>query len=268
LPEYTGKNANIDLEELANSFNLEVVQVKGDGNCMFRAVSKSLKLMLNQRYKHEELRNMAVKYLKDNPSFVEPYFEYVTDKEFTQKNVDKYIKKMALLSTWGDIIGLKVLSEILKVRFDILVLNTRNFQNVSNDDAFTTTIPLGFIDDYHYTALKQTSTVQLPWVKPSAVPSVKPFAVPSAVPSVKPSAVPSVKPSAVPSVKPSAVPSVKPSAVPSIAPNIPPPVFGKAKPISNVNELLELMDKVKPLVYDDIAKLLQAEKQIMVSLGM
>jgi hypothetical protein len=187
---------------------------------------------------------MVVKYLKDNPSFVEPYFEYVTDKEFTQKNVDKYIKKMARLSTWGDIIGLKVLSEILKVRFDILVLNTRNFQNVSNNDAFTTTIPLGFIDDYHYTALKQTSTVQLPSVKPSAVPS------------------------AVPSVKPSAVPSVKPSAVPSIAPNIPPPVFGKAKPISNVNELLELMDKVKPLVYDDIAKLLQAEKQIMVSLGM
>jgi hypothetical protein len=87
--------------------------------------------------------------------------------------------------------------------------------------------------------------------------------VPSVAPSIKPSVVPSVAPST-PSIKPSVVPSIKPS----VAPNIPQPVFSKVKPLSSVNELLEIMDKVKPYVYDDISQLKKAEWEIMVSLGM
>jgi hypothetical protein len=40
------------------------------------------------------------------------------------------------------------------------------------------------------------------------------------------------------------------------------------KPLSSINELLDIMDKVKPYVYDDISQLQKAERQIMVSLGM
>jgi len=67
----------------------------------------------------------------------------------------------------------------------------------------------------------------------------------------------------VPSVAP-----VVPSITPKIAPKIPPPIFGKVKEVSSVNQLLEIMDKVTPLVYDDISQLKKAERQIMVSLGM
>jgi hypothetical protein len=247
LPVYTGSNAEKDLENLAQSFDYKVVQVKGDGNCLFRSVSKSLKLNLNIKYNHKELRQMVVDYLKNNTEILDLYLEYVTSSGETtpeehQKNVKKYIKNMAESGIWGDFICLKVISEILMVKLNLLILNSKQFQIISNDDSFVDVVPLGFIDDYHYTALVPLET--------------------------QPSVAPSIKPSVVPSIKPSVVPSIKPSVKPSVAPNIPQPVFSKVKPLSSVNELLEIMDKVKPNVYNDISQLKKAEREIMVSLGM
>ena len=270
LPVYTGSNAEKDLENLAQSFDYKVVQVKGDGNCLFRSVSKSLKLNLNIKYNHKELRQMVVDYLKNNTEILDLYLEYVTSSGETtpeehQKNVKKYIKNMAESGIWGDFICLKVISEILMVKLNLLILNSKQFQIISNDDSFVDVVPLGFIDDYHYTALVPLETQ--PSIAPSIKPSVAPSIKPSVAPSIKPSVVPSIKPSVVPSIKP-IKPSVAPSIKPSVAPNIPQPVFSKVKPLSSVNELLEIMDKVKPYVYDDISQLKNAERKIMVSLGM
>ena len=278
LPVYTGSNAEKDLENLAQSFDYKVVQVKGDGNCLFRSVSKSLKLNLNIKYNHKELRQMVVDYLKNNTEILDLYLEYVTSSGETtpeehQKNVKKYIKNMAESGIWGDFICLKVISEILMVKLNLLILNSKQFQIISNDDSFVDVVPLGFIDDYHYTALVPLETQ--PSIAPSIKPSVAPSIKPSVAPSIKPSVAPSIKPSVVPSIKPSVVPSIKPikpsvapSIKPSVAPNIPQPVFSKVKPLSSVNELLEIMDKVKPNVYNDISQLKNAERKIMVSLGM
>ena len=48
----------------------------------------------------------------------------------------RYIKNISKPGTWGDFICLRVLSEILKVKFNLLILNTRNFQVISNNDTF------------------------------------------------------------------------------------------------------------------------------------
>jgi hypothetical protein len=147
---------------------------------------------------------------------------------------------MAKSGTWGDFICLKALSEILKVQFNLLILNTGTFQLISNNDMYSTLIPLGFIDDYHYTAL----------VPIQPLPSVQPSVVPGSVSTTQ------KRPLTI-------VP-----ATPSIAPQLPAPIFSKVKQLSSVNELLDIMDKVKPYVYDDISQLQKADRQIMVSLGM
>jgi hypothetical protein len=258
LPPYKGKNADNDLKLLANENNYKVVQVEKDGNCLFRAVSKSVSLNLNIQYTHTELRIMVVDFLKNNKNFLEPYIDYILGNDNDQSYIekDKYIQNMARPGVWGDFICLLVLSEILKVVFKVLILNTQTFQRVSNKDVYKLVVPIGFIDEYHYTALIPVTRDQMPMIlTPSVVPP----------PSVMPPS--SVPPSSV--MPPSSVPpsSVMPPS--SIAPKIPPPIFDKTKkPLSSVNELLEIMDKVKPYIYDDISQLNKAERQIMVSLGM
>jgi OTU-like cysteine protease len=284
LPKYTGENAEHDLETLAQAYNYEVVPVKGDGNCLFRAVSKSLRLNQNLKYNHKILRKMVVDYLSQNPDFLELYLGYVNGM-----TPQEYINNMANLGTWGDFICLIALSEILKIQFNLLILNTKNFQIISNNDSYTSMVPLGFIDDYHYTALVPiTPSVKPPSIKPSILPpSIKPSIKPSILPpSIKPSILPpSIKPSIKPSasIKPSILPpsikpSIKPSAsiksitipkiTPSIAPKIPPPIFGPIKPLSSTRELLEEADKIQPYVREDISQLAKAEEQILISLGM
>ena len=64
-------------------------------------------------------------------------------------------------------------------------------------------------------------------------------------------------------------PTMPPTQIePSRTPYIEPPVFKPVKPVASVNDLLKIMDTVKPYIYDDIAQLEKANQQIMVSLGM
>ena len=210
---------------------------------------------------------MVVDFLKNNKNFLEPYIDYIVGNGDDPQKIDKYIETMSRPGVWGDFICLLVLSEILKVVFKILILNTQKFQHISNNDIYTTLVPIGFIDEYHYTALipfPQSGKVSgdraaMPALTPSVVPAPSVVPIPLVIqptPSIAPA--PSVVP--IPLV-------IQPT--PSIAPKIPHPIFDKTKkPLSSVNELLEIMDKVKPYIYDDISQLKKAERQIMVSLGM
>ena len=309
------------MKKLAKQFNYKVIEVNKDGNCQFNAVSKSLENVLGVKYSHKELRKMVVKYLENDREFLKLYLAYVLDEEnITDKKTDKYLKKMGKIGTWGDMITLLVMSKILKVKFNLLIVSLESFQTVSIDDNFPIVVPLGYIDNEHYTSLvpkiitevqeelveaqeelvkaqeveeqAQEAVVEAQEVEEQAQEAVVEAqeAVVEAPKKFKPSMsltkklLPSViTPSVSQSIKPSIVPSASPideligepsssvkinQTVDLLAPTIPKVVFDKVKPLSSMNELLEIMDKVKPYIYDDISQLQKAEKQIMVSLGM
>jgi hypothetical protein len=240
MPIYGGPNPDKNLERLASKMNYKVIKVEKDGNCLFRAVSKSLRLNYEIKISHGELRKKVITYLNNDRTFLIDYLEWLyPNSNLTQQ---QYLIKMAQDGEWGDLICVLSLSEILKVQFNILNLSFKNFIKVGR--AYSKLpLPLGFIDEYHYTALVPALLEQ-----------------PSVVPQLKPSVV-RPEPSVVPQVKP-------PSATPSIVPQLPPPVFPPVKQLSSVTELLEIMDKAMPYVYDDISQLKKAEREIMVSLGM
>ena len=97
---------------------------------------------------------MVVDYLENNRDFLKLYLGYVMDiPNVTEKKIDRYLHKLAKPGTWGDIISLLAMSEILKVKFNLLILSLENFQIVSNNENFTTIVPLGYIDNEHYTSL-------------------------------------------------------------------------------------------------------------------
>jgi hypothetical protein len=296
----TGEEKDTALEELAQKFGYKVVQVPKDGNCQFNAISASLKLTGGAQFKsynHQKLRSMAVKYLKRVDDIVQLYLPAVrpdlpTDSpEQLHKSIKKYLKQLEMDGTWGDSISLLTLSEIFKVKFNLLMLNTKNFQFVSNDDSFTTIIPLGFIDDYHYTALEklpkkiigQPIPIQ-PRTPPTPQPRTPPTPQPRTPPTPQPRTPPTPQPRTPPIQPRMPLAQIEPSRMPltqiespimpptQIEPSrtlyIEPPVFKPVKPVASVNDLLKIMDTVKPYIYDDIAQLEKANQQIMVSLGM
>ena len=344
---------------MAQKFGYRVVQVPKDGNCQFNAISTSLKLTGGAQFKsynHQKLRSMVVKYLKKVDDIVRLYLPAVrpdlpTDSpEQLHKSIKKYLKQLEMDGTWGDSISLLTLSEIFKVKFNLLMLNTKNFQFVSNDDSFTTIIPLGFIDDYHYTALEKLPkkiigqpipiqprtpptpqprtpptpqpitpptltpptpqprtpptpqpitppTLTPPTPQPRTPPTPQPRTPPTPQPRTPPTPQPRTSPTPQPRTPPTPQPRTPPTPQPrtplvqiepsrtsptqiesptmpptqiepSRTPYIEPPVFKPVKPVASVNDLLKIMDTVKPYIYDDIAQLEKANQQIMVSLGM
>lgn len=78
-----------------------VVQIEGDGNCLFRAVSHQLYLTEDR---HGELRAKCVKHMLLHRRRFEM---------FCDGNFDEHVKEMRLLGTWGDDLEIRALEEIV-----------------------------------------------------------------------------------------------------------------------------------------------------------
>lgn len=105
--------------EALGCHGLHVIEIEGDGNCLFRAVSHQL--FLNEE-KHEELRQRCVEHLihhKDR-------FQLFCPDDF-----DQHINQMRHLSTWGDDLEIRALEEIID----------RNIR-IYSSDALDPTIPI------------------------------------------------------------------------------------------------------------------------------
>ena len=89
-----------DFQILLLQSNLRIKEVKGDGNCLFRAVSDQV-YGTDQYY--ELLREKCMDYLVIMRRFFEPYIG---------EDFDDYIKEKRKNQTWGDDIELEALSEI------------------------------------------------------------------------------------------------------------------------------------------------------------
>ena len=96
----TNEDEEEDFQILLLQSNLQIKEVKGDGNCLFRAVSDQV-YGTDQYY--ELLREKCMDYLVIMRRFFEPYIG---------ENFDEYIKEKRKNQTWGDDIELEALSEI------------------------------------------------------------------------------------------------------------------------------------------------------------
>jgi hypothetical protein len=86
-------------ENMANR-GLHVIEVLGDGNCLFRAVAHQI--WLNEE-RHEDLRLLTVRHMLRHRRRYEM---------FCDTNFDDYLKAMCIPGTWADDIEIRALEEI------------------------------------------------------------------------------------------------------------------------------------------------------------
>ena len=75
----------------AKSMGLKIVEMGGDGNCLFRALSDQL---YGHQNEHKDLRAKAIKHIKANKEIFQFYIE--DDQPF-----DEYVGEMSRDGFWG-----------------------------------------------------------------------------------------------------------------------------------------------------------------------
>jgi len=102
---------NKNIEELFDKrmklYGMTIVDVEGDGNCLFRAVSHQL---YNNESHHLELRHLCVEHMRRHTKRFEIYC--------TSKFED-HLKRMALPCVWADYLEIRALEEIIDRLFYI-----------------------------------------------------------------------------------------------------------------------------------------------------
>lgn len=92
---------------------MNIREITGDGNCLFRAISDQLN---GTEDMHAHYRHVAVDFIANNRSDFEPFIE-------DDQNFDDYITKIRKLTTWGGNMELQAISLILAINIKIHMLD-------------------------------------------------------------------------------------------------------------------------------------------------
>lgn len=88
----TNSSTSTSITEQLKILNLQTINIIGDGNCFFRAISHQL---FDQQNHYRELRNLSIMYMNQNKSI---FKSFVTE----DKNINNYISRMSKNNTYAD----------------------------------------------------------------------------------------------------------------------------------------------------------------------
>jgi hypothetical protein len=141
---------------------MSIIEVEGDGNCLFRAVAHQLYL---DPSRHIELRTACVEHMKKHRERFET---------FCTSKFDEHLRRMSNLGTWGDDLEIRAMEEILDRPFFIYCAdNTKELVPVPMNTSYSEAempsedeiipVKLSYHGRSHYNSvLDQRSSLPLP----------------------------------------------------------------------------------------------------------
>ena len=90
-------------------------------SCLFRSISYYI-----TNIDENDLRKIIVEYLKEDPIFVHPNerVSSIIKNEFSNMNLETYLRHMQKQSTWGGAIEIRAFCEIFLFKVEVVVLQT------------------------------------------------------------------------------------------------------------------------------------------------
>lgn len=111
----------LTIDQFLSYTNKKIVRSEADGSCLFRSVSNGL---VHSQNKHHQVRKLAVEWMKTNlDTLIDdvPFRETIFLKE-NQMSVEEYLRDMSREGEWGDFSCIVALSQVLRVRFKVVVV--------------------------------------------------------------------------------------------------------------------------------------------------
>ncbi|KAK4766056.1 hypothetical protein SAY87_007698 [Trapa incisa] len=137
------------LSERLFSYDLEELQMEGDGNCQFRALADQL--FHNPEY-HKAVRKKVVKQLKHHRNLYEGYVPI---------KYKSYIKKMKRSGEWGDHVTLQAAADHFGAKICLVTSFRENgyIEIIPNGCSATRELWLSFWSEVHYNSLYERGDV-------------------------------------------------------------------------------------------------------------
>ncbi|GFQ07731.1 otu domain-containing protein ddb_g0284757 [Phtheirospermum japonicum] len=150
-------DATLDHERLAQRFStygLAEMQIEGDGNCQFRAISDQL--FQNQDY-HKYVRKEVIKQLKRHRKLYESY---------VPMKYRHYVRKMKKLGEWGDHVTLQAAADKFEAKICLVTSfrDTGYIEILPKNASPSRELWLSFWSEVHYNSLYQAGVRYLPEV--------------------------------------------------------------------------------------------------------
>lgn len=143
VPEINGKKM---LEKRLTSIGCELIEIVGDGNCLFRSISCNL--FKKQKY-HMYVRKRCVEHMKNCHEEYSVYFE---NKEF-----EKYLNDMSKNGHWGDELCIKATADAFECVVYIITSTAENWclkYESKCKKAKLKSVFLAYLSPIHYNCFK------------------------------------------------------------------------------------------------------------------
>lgn len=134
-------------------YHLQPLDVGGDGDCFFRAISHQL---YSNPQHHLNIRCTGVLYLQENP---ERFIESNTENSWVQ-----YLNNMSLQGTWADHIAIQAVALALNLRIHIIE-TAQNFNEITivegiyGDNRPLLDVYIGHLEELHYVSTLPIATL-------------------------------------------------------------------------------------------------------------
>ena len=102
--------------------NMVVHEIKGDGNCLFRAISHQLYGVENH---HSHIRTLCMQYIRHEHAFFQ---DYLTE------DIEQYAERNERDGIWGDDVEIQALSEIYARPIEIYATSAKPLRTFHEDN--------------------------------------------------------------------------------------------------------------------------------------
>lgn len=139
------------LQQRLRYAGLEQVEMVGDGNCQFRALSHQL---YNSQEEHAYVRHTVCKRMRECSDFFSIYFESLGEFE-------TFMRRMSTERTWGDELTLRAAADAFHVTIHVITTERQNWHlryEPEGDKPPNKTIFLTYISPVHYNAISRDIT--------------------------------------------------------------------------------------------------------------
>ena len=132
LQEIENKNlpAAIELKKIKEKLlkrGLQIKDVNADGNCMYYAICDQLCRIVNLKKNCEDLRVLTSDYMRQNQVDFQPYLCSEEDGEpYNDEKYEVYCENIKSTLVWGGQLELRALSDILKVKVNVIQADTND----------------------------------------------------------------------------------------------------------------------------------------------